>query len=216
MSSSERSDLARAIRLALSDGEGDALPEGRYRYSLRLTPGPVSASDVQNGLFFVHEGSGVSRTEQRDQLTSIRETLNQERESQLQEHQQAAPISPDEEVETVSPPSSDARFWCGRRRCCGCEGDLTLGGSVLKEGYPFLHNYGGHSYGNTALGVSAMVNVTPQRSCGDDVCWTEGKMNTAVGQWALYSNTIGYYNTASGYGALLRNTTGNRKHGQRA
>ncbi len=37
---------------------------------------------------------------------------------------------------------------------------------------------------------------------------TEGSLNTATGQHALWSNTIGTFNTADGGEALLKNTTG--------
>ncbi len=50
---------------------------------------------------------------------------------------------------------------------------------------------------NTALGIYALYSNTI------------GHSNTANGYCALYSNTIGYQNTANGYFALYSNTTGN-------
>jgi len=58
------------------------------------------------------------------------------------------------------------------------------------------------SYGNTAAGTSALLNVTPVTFLG------YGSSNTASGYEALYSNTTGGGNTASGFWALGSNTTG--------
>src|SRR5713226_7650778 len=60
--------------------------------------------------------------------------------------------------------------------------DVTVG-NVLKEGVPFLHNFG---TANTFLGSSA-GNFT-----------MAGGNNTASGFQALTSNTDGFDNTASG------------------
>ncbi len=84
-------------------------------------------------------------------------------------------------------------------------------GNVLKEGVPFLHNYGMNNTflginagnftmggdGNTATGVEALRSNTT------------GQYNTANGMSALQFNTIGNNNTASGLGALFFNTSGN-------
>src|SRR5713101_3646560 len=70
--------------------------------------------------------------------------------------------------------------------------DITVG-TVLKEGVPFLHNFG---TGNTFVGSGA-GNFT-----------MSGSDNTATGVRALQSNTIGVLNTANGIGALQSNTTG--------
>src|SRR5258708_6509158 len=89
--------------------------------------------------------------------------------------------------------------------------DPTVG-NVLKEGVPFLHNFGtdntfiGKNAGNftmsgpsnTATGVSALASNTG------------GSNNTASGFNALASNTLGSYNTAAGIEALLSNTTGSQ------
>jgi hypothetical protein len=66
-------------------------------------------------------------------------------------------------------------------------------GNVLKEGVPFLHNFGTN---NTFLGSSAgNFNMT-------------GPENTALGAAALSSNDTGGSNTATGFGALSANSTG--------
>src|SRR5712692_2485786 len=70
--------------------------------------------------------------------------------------------------------------------------DPTVG-NVLKEGVPFLHNYG---MNNTFLGVNA-GNFTMTGSC-----------NTAIGFQAFQNNTSGANNAALGLGALQSNTTG--------
>jgi hypothetical protein len=66
-------------------------------------------------------------------------------------------------------------------------------GNVLKEGVPFLHNFG---TSNTFLGSGA-GNFT-----------MSGQQNTASGFQALRSNTTGNFNTATGTGALSANTIG--------
>ncbi len=70
--------------------------------------------------------------------------------------------------------------------------DPTVG-NVLKEGVPFLHNFGTN---NTFLG-SGTGNFT-----------MTGRENTASGSSALSSNTAGNANTAHGLQALRSNTTG--------
>jgi hypothetical protein len=83
------------------------------------------------------------------------------------------------------------------------DGDFELGGFVFKDGYPFIHNDGGASAFNTALGLDALVSSTP----GVPEDWS-GKSNTALGDSALRNNSTGYGNTASGAFALFRNTEG--------
>ncbi len=70
--------------------------------------------------------------------------------------------------------------------------DPTVG-NVLKEGVPFLHNFG---TANTFLGSGA-GNFTMSGSC-----------NTAIGFQAFQNNTSGANNAALGLGALQSNTTG--------
>ncbi len=97
-------------------------------------------------------------------------------------------------VRTVEPPGSYA---------LAIDGSMRLGGSVFKDGYPFLHNDGGAAYVNTALGLNALINATP----GDPTSGS-GSRNTAVGASALLSNTTGSRNTATGAFALYSNATG--------
>jgi hypothetical protein len=53
---------------------------------------------------------------------------------------------------------------------------------------------------NTAMGSGALANVLPADA---------GCHNTASGDDALYSDTIGSYNTGTGFSSLYSNTTGN-------
>ncbi len=104
--------------------------------------------------------------------------------------------------------------------------DSTVG-NVLKEGVPFLHNFGtsntflGSGAGNftmsgsnnTATGVRALQSNTfgvlnTANGAGALYSNTAGDNNTATGANALYSNTTGFNNTASGLFALYSNTTG--------
>jgi trimeric autotransporter adhesin len=105
--------------------------------------------------------------------------------------------------------------------------DATVG-NVLKEGVPFLHNFGvsntflGSGAGNftmtepenTAVGGDALRNndtgaantATGFGALGSNEA---GSRNTATGRTALFSNTSGTENTAIGGSALFFNTTGN-------
>jgi len=104
--------------------------------------------------------------------------------------------------------------------------DSTVG-NVLKEGVPFLHNFGtsntflGSGAGNftmsgsdnTATGVRALQSNTigvlnTANGIGALQSNTTGSLNTATGGSVLQNNTTGHYNTASGYAALQSNTTG--------
>ncbi|APV50528.1 hypothetical protein BWI17_13005 [Betaproteobacteria bacterium GR16-43] len=89
------------------------------------------------------------------------------------------------------------------------DGSVTIPGTILKGGLPFLHAFGtanaflGTSAGNftmtgannTGLGSAALLSNTT------------GHENTAVGGLALVSNTTGEGNTALGYGTLFATTT---------
>jgi uncharacterized coiled-coil protein SlyX len=65
---------------------------------------------------------------------------------------------------------------------------------------------------NTATGFQALNynNADNNTANGEDALFsnTIGSDNTANGEDALFSNTTGYYNTANGFAALSNNTTG--------
>lgn len=83
------------------------------------------------------------------------------------------------------------------------EKDINLGGFVFKKGAPFLHNEGGSTFFNTALGLNALASVTPGIPT-----FGRGRADTALGDSALRANTEGYRNTALGTKTLRYNTTG--------
>lgn len=83
------------------------------------------------------------------------------------------------------------------------DGALELGGYVFQDGIPFLHNDGGATGYNTALGLYALVSTTPGMPFPE-----AGRGNSAFGFEALRSNTNGYSNTALGYRALYSNGSG--------
>jgi trimeric autotransporter adhesin len=104
--------------------------------------------------------------------------------------------------------------------------DPTVG-NILKEGVPFLHNFGtnntflGSGAGNftmtgaenTVVGAGALRNNTTGHANTASGVFalqnnTSGSWNTASGLFALYSNTTGGNNTASGFEALYSNTNG--------
>jgi hypothetical protein len=85
------------------------------------------------------------------------------------------------------------------------DGDFDLGGFVFKDGKPFIHNDGGVAFGNTALGLNALVSVT----LGSPYS-VSGRNNSAFGYGALQNNTSGIDNTANGFATLYYNTEGSR------
>lgn len=93
------------------------------------------------------------------------------------------------------------------------EDDFELGGLLLKEGDPFLHNVGGNGLANTGLGVNALAGPDPvccNTAVGHDALRSNdgGFSNVALGVSALVSNTSGFENTATGAFSLQSNTTG--------
>jgi hypothetical protein len=100
------------------------------------------------------------------------------------------------------------------------DGDLELGGFVFKDDVPFIHNDRGASYGSTAVGLDALISMTPSSlgfntALGQEALRvnTNGYNNTAVGSLALSSNTTGWENTAVGKDALRYNETGHENTG---
>ncbi len=71
---------------------------------------------------------------------------------------------------------------------------LTVYGILPTPQAVFPPPEGGYAGGNTAVGASALLNLTT------------GTFNTAVGLFSLESNTEGQFNTAIGAGTLLGNT----------
>jgi len=94
----------------------------------------------------------------------------------------------------VSPPASFS---------LNLQGDITLTGFVFQGSTPFIHNYGGSLHGNMAVGLDALVNVTPSIPFSG-----AGARNSAFGGKALTSNTSGNWNTAIGFQAMRENTDG--------
>ncbi len=86
---------------------------------------------------------------------------------------------------TVTPPGSYA---------LSIDGDFDLGGFVFKDGFPFLHNDGGPTNGNTALGIEALIST--------EISYFSGTANTAIGRSALKNLTGGFWNTAVGVNAM--------------
>jgi hypothetical protein len=79
-----------AITLRLVDKAGAPLANGSYRYSLQISPRPANSSAVKSGMFFVRDGTAVSRQTRRAELGQTREALNHtrfERSKQAREEQ---------------------------------------------------------------------------------------------------------------------------------
>ena len=113
------------------------------------------------------------------------------------------------------------------------ENSTATKGSILKEGVPFIHNFGlantfvGNNagnlemsgYANSAFGALALQSNTTgflNTAIGDLALQrnTSGFSNTAIGSSALSANTTGGTNTATGEGALLLNTEGSSNTAQ--
>jgi len=82
-------------------------------------------------------------------------------------------------------------------------GDVDFGGYLFSNGLPFLHNDGGYGYGNTALGLNALVSASFVEPYPNS-----GALNSAFGEDALRFSTAGAGNTASGFSSLRYNLTG--------
>lgn len=95
--------------------------------------------------------------------------------------------------------------------------DIDLGGFAFKNGKPFIHNEGGTSSGNTAVGVDALASNVSSRNTafGQEALRNHvaGSDNTAVGYQALFSGTSGAGNTAAGYRTLFYNDMGQGNSG---
>ncbi|MEI6348558.1 MAG: tail fiber domain-containing protein [Bacteroidota bacterium] len=78
--------------------------------------------------------------------------------------------------------------------------NIAMGSYAL---YSQSYNNGGTAWisNNAAIGVCALQNNQPTST-------SNGKENTAIGNFALQSNTIGYSNVASGFRALCVNSSG--------
>ncbi len=84
-------------------------------------------------------------------------------------------------------------------------GNIAIGYAALKNQSYANGNVEYYSV-NLAIGNQALYQNNPTGTGGFDYT---GKYNTAVGNSALFSNTIGYRNTAVGYNSLKSNTIGN-------
>lgn len=66
------------VTLRLASRDGSVLPDGRYRYSVRLSP-RSKRGGYATGVFFIEAGRAVDRESKRTQLADIRKGLNRER-----------------------------------------------------------------------------------------------------------------------------------------
>ncbi len=116
------------------------------------------------------------------------------RPSHLREPLSADTVGALRSPQTVTPPAQAS---------ITIDGAFDLGGYVFKGGVPFIHNDGGLTFRNTAVGLNALVSATPSTP-------TIGAHNSALGYSALRDNTTGSFNTVSGSLALISNTAGGR------
>ena len=68
-----------AVSVRLVDEAGNALPDGRYSYTLSISPRPAKGSSFKRGLFFIDDGVAISREARRAELGRTRDELNLQR-----------------------------------------------------------------------------------------------------------------------------------------
>jgi hypothetical protein len=68
------------VRVPLLAADGSPLQNGRYRYTLQVSPRPAELPARQVGIFFVGDGEAVSRQSKRAELASLRSGLDRLRE----------------------------------------------------------------------------------------------------------------------------------------
>jgi hypothetical protein len=169
------------------------------------TAGTPSEDEVRQALTVLRR---YREREGREQLASGKENLVTREEqssvggSQIQQGISEQPL----ESTTVSAVPSPQVVTAPTVLALGIDGDFDLGGFVFKDSVPFIHNDGGSAYGNTALGLNALVSATPGSPYS-----LSGARNAAFGYGALQNNTAGGDNTATGYRALYLNTEGARQ-----
>jgi hypothetical protein len=73
------------IVLALKRADERILPNGRYSFTLRVSPQPQRGIGTKAGVFYMKDGSAVSREAWRGELGRIRQTLNLERQARLEQ-----------------------------------------------------------------------------------------------------------------------------------
>jgi hypothetical protein len=76
------------VAVPLTTAAGGRLADGRYRYTLRISPQSEAVGGVKTGVLFVEDGVAVSRDTKRTELAGIREKLNGDREAWLTERKQ--------------------------------------------------------------------------------------------------------------------------------
>ena len=71
------------VQVSLLDADGSPLQNGRYRYTLQVSPRPAALPARQVGIFFVGDGEAVSRRAKRAELANLRAGLDGVRDQQL-------------------------------------------------------------------------------------------------------------------------------------
>ena len=71
------------VRVTLLAADGSPFRNGRYRYTLQVSPQPADLPARQVGIFFVGEGEAVSRRSKRAELAGVRAGLDEMRDQQL-------------------------------------------------------------------------------------------------------------------------------------
>ena len=120
------------------DLAGADFVDGRYRYSLRVSPKTDSGA-VKMGMFFVENGTIVSRDSKRSQLDAIRERLNVSRREKFQEA--ADKLGSKRDATAGSRPGGVRPSQSESRVAPSLGGDYYYGGGLF-GGYVGIFGYG--------------------------------------------------------------------------
>ena len=186
-----------AIALGLVDQAGAPLANGSYRYSLRISPRPENSSAVMTGMFFVRDGTAVSRQTRRAELGQTREALNLTRfERSKQKRVERRQASGQRRAGAVKGAPAEARP--------GGDPSATYdyyGTVAIWDTYPSLYFYANYGYGYYYAGAVYGESYYGYSLSSYGYIWNN--VYAGYGTWvsAPYNYTTGYsnYDRALGY-----------------
>jgi hypothetical protein len=139
---SRRFAAGEEIVLPLTRADGARLPNGRYGYTLRISPQPAEGSGFESGIFFVKDGSAVSRDAWRAELGQVRKGLDLERQARID----LARAEYRRSSENAKPPASRTKSPRGQRTDVSpmfTDNDFRYGVAIYDSypSYPYLLFY---------------------------------------------------------------------------
>ena len=130
------------IVLPLTRADGSTLPNGRYSFKLRISPQPRRGIGVETGVFYVKDGSAVSRDAWRAELGQVRQTLNLERQDRLEQARAQRP-EPRVEAKPTRSGQQPTHAQKGEVSLAFAETDFRYGVAIYDSypSYPYLLFY---------------------------------------------------------------------------